>query len=129
MKKNLHILFIFFAFISLSAFSGKEDQGCRMLHDGGSFLYGNSNAKIKVVISGNQYVEYHDNVKYVVVAQIDWISDCEFTQTITRNSVPDSPYKVGDVITVRVDRVEGFQHYYTASVNGQNTEGILIRVK
>lgn len=126
MKKNFLIIFLFF--ITLTSFTAK-DQGCRLLHDGGTFMYGNSNAKIKVVISGNQYVEYHDNVRSVIVSQIDWLSDCEFNQTITRVTVPNSPYKVADVINVRIDRVEGFQHYYTASVNGQSTEGVLVRVK
>ena len=129
MKKSFLITFLFLLFITLTSFTVKEDLGCRLLHDGGTFMYGNSSAKIKVVISGNQYAEYHDNVRYLIVSQIDWLSDCEYNMTITRVTVPNSAYKAGDVINVRVDRVEGFQLYYTSSVNGQSTEGVLIRVK
>ncbi len=125
MKMILAIsLFFLMAFTNYNA----ENKDCSILHKG-TFTYGNTGSKIKVVINGNDHMEYHNNGKFIIQSKLDWMSDCEYNMTMTKITIPDFPYGVGDVMNVRIDSVKGNEIYYTSTVKGQSWNSILTKIK
>lgn len=114
-------------FISLTGFTSKID-GCKIMHHG-TFTYGDSTNLIKVVINGNDHVEYIENGKYIIKSKLKWISDCEYNMTMTGITVPDFPFKVGDVMNVKITRVDGNEIYFTSTVQGKSFDGKFTKVK
>ena len=98
-----------------------ENQ-CEIMHNG-TFYYGNSTKEVKVVIKGNNHTEYHNNGKYIIKSKLDWVSDCEYNMTMKKVTIPNFPFKVGDVMNVKIDKVEENNIYYTSTVNGQSWNG------
>ena len=128
-KKMSKILFAIII-ISIMAFSMKTELNseCKILHNG-TFKYGNTTTEIKVVINGNKHIEYHENGKYIIKSNLNWLNDCEYNMTMTEITIPDFPYKIGDVMNVKINKVEGNEIYYTSTVQGKSWDGKLIKIK
>lgn len=128
-KKMSKILFATIL-LSVMSFSVKTemDSECNILHNG-TFKYGNSTTEIKVVIKGNKHIEYHENGKYIIKSKLNWVNDCEYNMTMTEITIPNFPYKVGDIMNVKINKVEGNDIYYTSTVQGKSWDGQLIRIK
>ncbi|MES1218596.1 MAG: hypothetical protein ABUT20_24040 [Bacteroidota bacterium] len=118
---------IMLAFISLASFTLKEDD-CKIMHSG-TFIYGDPGFEVKVVIKGNKHTEYHDNGRYFIKSKLTWLSDCEYDMTMTDVTIPNFPYKVGDVMNVKIDKVDGDKIYYTSTVQGKSWQGKFIKIK
>lgn len=84
-------------------FSRVDNEDCKILHSG-TFIYGNTPDEIKVVIKGKNHIEYHDNGKYIIKSKLDWVSDCEYNMTMTKITIPDFPYAIGEVMNVKVNK-------------------------
>lgn len=116
---------LFFSLRVLCGFSqdaGKPDcsllkQHCRLrylsIRDTSAYL----------VINGDHMIEYHDSGKYYIQSKMTWINDCEYDITLEAITVPHFPYQPGDVMTVRIDKIEDDILYYTSTVNGQSWMG------
>ena len=128
MKKitSLLLLVIATCFLSLTAFS-QSAEDCQILHEG-TFTY-EGEKPVKVVIKGKEHTEYHNDGKYVIQSKLEWVNDCEYNMTMTKVTIPDFPFKPGDVMNVKINRVEGNDIYYTSTVKGQSWEGKLTKVK
>jgi len=105
-----------------------DSSGCKLLHKG-TFKYGNTEKEIKVVIKGNKHTEYHNGGKYIIESKLDWVNDCEYNMTMTKITIPDFPYKVGDVMNVKINEVKENDIYYTSTVNGKSWKGKLIKIE
>jgi hypothetical protein len=114
-------------FIALTSFT-KKPEGCKIMHSG-TFTYGDAAFGIKVVIKGVNHIEYHENGKYIIKSKLNWLSDCEYDMTMTEITIPGFPYKVGDVMNVKINRVDGNEIYYTSTVQGNTWDGKFIKVK
>ena len=125
-NKILAIFFLFTSFMSLTGFASKGSN-CKILHKG-TFEYGNDKFKVRVEINGNNHTEYHDGGKYIIRSTIEWISDCEYNMTMTEITIPNFPYKVGDVMNVKVNRVKGKEIFYTSTVQGKSWEAKLTKI-
>jgi hypothetical protein len=95
----------------------------------GTFTYGPSEKKVKVVIKGNSHIEYHNKGQYLIRSDIKWINDCEYNMTMTEVTIPDFPYSAGDIMNVRIIRVEGNTIFYTSTVKGMSWEGQFEKIK
>ncbi len=115
---------------SLMAFTNynSEDNDCSILHRG-TFVYGNPGSEIKVIINGKNHVEYHNNGKFIIKSKLDWISNCEYNMTMTKITIPNFPYGIGDVMNVKIDSVKGKEIYYTSTVKGQSWNGVFSKIK
>jgi hypothetical protein len=104
----------------------KDQMDCSLLHNG-TFLYGDTSNPTKVVIEGTNHTEYHG--KYIIKSEIKWVNDCEFNMTMTKVTIPNFPYRPGDVMNVKVDKVEGKMIYYTSTVKENNWKGVMVKIE
>ncbi|MFK7747891.1 MAG: hypothetical protein AB8B65_05855 [Kordia sp.] len=129
MKKT--ILFAFALLMcSLMAFTTVKTvaNDCEILHEG-TFIYGDSEEVIKVVIDGENHTEYHNNGKYIIQSKLDWVNDCEYNMTMQKVTIPNFPYEVGDVMNIKVDKIEGNNILYTATLKGQKWRSFFVKVE
>jgi hypothetical protein len=95
---------------------------CKLMHDG-KFKYMSDNEEVIVTISDSNFMESYQGGKYFVKAQIDWLTDCEYNLVITKVNAPGMMYTPGDEINVKINRVEGRNIFYTATVKRVSWEG------
>lgn len=75
-----------------------------------------------VVIKNNKHVEYLENGKYYIKSNLDWINECEYNATMTEITLPNFPFKVGEVMNVKFQKIENGIVYGIATVRGQNSD-------
>ena len=123
------LIFVLLIFSLATSFSLTPQQDCSILHNG-TFLYdGIEEKNIVVKIDGNKHLEIHNNGKYKIESQLEWVSDCEYNMTMLKNTVPNFPFHAGDIMNVKVNKVEGNKIFYTAKVNDKSFDGILKKIK
>jgi hypothetical protein len=115
--------------VSLMSFSNRSTvEGCSILHRG-TFKYKAGKRHVKVVIDGENHTEYHNGGKYIIQSKLVWVNTCAYKTTLLKVTIPECPYKTGDVMHVKVDKVIGKDIFYTATLKGQSWEGMLTKVK
>lgn len=60
---------------------------------------------------------------------MNWVNDCEYNMTMTEITILNFPYKVGDIMNVKINKVEGNDIYYTSTVQEKSWEGQLIKIE
>lgn len=108
--------------------SESTDNNCTILHEG-TFKYGGTENEIKVIIKGKKHTEYHNDGKYLIESKLDWLNECEYNMTMTKITIPNFPYKKGDVMNVKVNEVNGNEISYISTVKGVTWDGTLIKIK
>jgi hypothetical protein len=104
------------------------NKGCEILHEG-TFKYGDVNEEVRVVIKGNNHTEYHNSGKYIIMSKLVWVNECEYNMTMTKITIPNFPYGVGDVMNVKINEVRGKEIFYTSTVKDRSWKGKLIKLK
>ena len=127
MKKLLGIILGISLFIVLG-FTTHPDKNCSILHEG-TFTYGSGEDLVTVEIKGENHLENHKGGKYFIKSKIKWVNDCEYNMTMTEVTIPNFPYKPGDVMNVVINKVEKNEIFYTSTVNGKNWPGKFTKVK
>lgn len=84
---------------------------------------------VKVQFKGNNHTELHNNGKHFIKSDIEWISDCKYYLTVKETNFPDFPFKTGTKILVEITKTNGDNVYYKSSINNQNWEGKLTKIK
>ena len=92
------VLFITFGFTN-------ANKGCEIMHQG-EFTYGSGNDLVQVEINGEDHIEYHEGKKYYIKSKIKWVNDCEYNMTMTEITIPNFPFKPGDVMNVVIDKIK-----------------------
>lgn len=130
MKNTVQILVVCFLTLLLLTSNNIriQPENCTILHEG-TFEYGNSDFEVKVVIKGNKHTEFHANGKYIIKSKINWVSDCEYNMTMTKITIPNFPYKAGDIMNVKINKIEGKDIYYTSTVKGNSWAGKLTKIE
>jgi hypothetical protein len=128
--KRLHRYFLFsIIFFAAMSLSYKPANDCSILHEG-TFLYdGIDESDIVVKIKGDNHVEIHNGGKYTIESKLEWINECEYNMTLIKITIPDFPFGPGDMMNVKISKVEGKQLYYTATVKYKSWEGVLRKIK
>ncbi|WP_088324511.1 hypothetical protein [Polaribacter tangerinus] len=101
-------------------------KDCTVLKNN-SFTYKIAGKEVLIVFGENNYIEYHQNKKYFIESDIEWVTDCEYNLTIATSTLPNFPFKQGTVINIVVDKVKGKKVYYTATLAGRSWKGKMIR--
>jgi|GEM_PF-1027875 hypothetical protein len=116
--------------ILLSSFTQNmySEDDCAILHKG-TFKYGNTTEDVKVVIDENHHTEYYNGGKYIIQSDLTWVNSCEYNITMIKITIPDFPYKVGDIMNVKINKIEKNEIFYTSTVKGQSWSGKLIKIK
>ena len=76
-----------------------------------------------VIMNEEKQVSYSRLNPYTIESKIVWITDCSYNMEITKITIPDFPFKPGDVMNVVIDKVEGDIIYYTCTFKGMNGKG------
>jgi hypothetical protein len=128
-KQLIKTLFtvLLLSFLSFS-FKGENQSDCKIIHKG-TFKYEGINSDVKVIINDKSHTEYHENGKYIIQSQLDWVNNCEYNATIKKITIPNFPYKVGNVMNVTINNIEGNKIYCTSTVQGKSSQGVLIKMK
>ena len=96
-------------------------QDCSVLKNG-KFKYVD-NPEAWFVIKGNKHTEYLQNGKYYIQSTLKWVSDCTYTMTMKKCTVPDFPYKPNDVMTVTITDIQDGIIYFSTEIQGERMEG------
>ena len=123
--KPFKILLLFLLVItSLNTFSQTHEKtNCTVLKDCKLQYFEIDNTTTYIIIKGPKFVEYIDGGKNYIKSDLEWINECEYKATITEITVPNTPYKIGDFMTVKIDRISNKIVYYTATFQGFSFTG------
>lgn len=109
--------------------SPETANDCSLLRDGGTFTYKDPQGEAVVVkINDNTWTEEHKNGQYVTIATMKWINKCEYENTLVMSSLPGFSLPPGTVMAVTIDKVEGFDIYFTATAAGKSYHSKLTKI-
>lgn len=135
MKSSIKHILILFLVGSIAGFnlafspsSSTVEEACEIMHHG-TFTYQGDNGEVKVVIDGNSHTEYHNKGKHYLKSTLKWINACEYDMTLSEINLPDFPFKKGDVMHVKINKVEGKTIHYTSTVKGNSFTGTIKKIK
>lgn len=94
---------------------------CKILHNVKLKYADAPNRNDFVVIKDNKHVEYLKNGIYYIKSDLNWINECEYNVTMTEITLPNFPYKVGEVMNVKFKKIENGKVYGIATVRGQKS--------
>lgn len=127
-KLKIFTSVICFSFLTFNMTYAQSSENCQTLHRG-VFTYGEADDLVKVNIKGRKQIEYHDNGKYYIKSKIKWVNDCEYNMTMKKITIPDFPFGKGDVMNVKINKVDGNKIYYTSTVNGESWDGVFTKIE
>jgi hypothetical protein len=78
-----------------------------------------------ILLGDDSAVEYHNDGRNKLTARIEWINDCEYNLILSSVTTPGFAYQPGDVMHIRIDRIEQGIVYYFSTINGNGWEGKL----
>ncbi|WP_439128954.1 hypothetical protein [Polaribacter sp.] len=126
--KKLFFIVAFVSLGSLMSFTEVEKKDCSILKNN-SFKYKVGSKDVLIEFGDDEYIEYHENKKYYIKSEIEWISDCEYHLIIEEATLPNFPFKTGTKMHIKIDRVRGKKVYYTATLGGRSWEWKMTKVK
>jgi hypothetical protein len=59
-----------------------------------------------VSINDNKHIEYLENGKYFIKSDLVWINECEYNAKMTEITLPNFPFKPGEVMNVKFQKIE-----------------------
>ena len=95
---------------------------CKILHNVKLKYADAPNRTEYVVIKNNKHVEYLENGKYYIKSDLDWINECEYNAIMTEITLPNFPFKVGEIMNVKFQKIENGMVYGITTVRGQNSD-------
>ena len=126
--KLIKVLFAVSIFACMSFSNRSAVEGCSILHNG-TFEYIVDKDKVRVEIDGQNHTEYHKGSQYIIQSKLAWVNDCEYNATLIKATIPNFPFPAGTIMNVKVNKVEGKNIFYTATIKGQSFPGELKKIK
>ncbi|WP_264558908.1 hypothetical protein [Flavobacterium sp. N2270] len=107
MKLLKSILTLSTLFITIISYSQTEKvQDCKILKHSKLKYVENDDKTAFVVIKNNKHIEYLRNEKYYIKSDLVWINECEYNATMTEITLPNFPFKAGEVMNVKFEKIE-----------------------
>jgi hypothetical protein len=124
MKLIRPILFALLLVTNLQCFCQDiETPPCSILKKG-KFLYLDTQDKTTYIeMDGNYQIQKSDKNPYYIESAVEWINDCTYIMTMTKITIPNFPYGVGDKMKVDITKIDRKIIYYTSTVNGVSWNG------
>ncbi|SNR81952.1 hypothetical protein [Flavobacterium sp. ov086] len=72
-----------------------------------------------IIIKDNKHIENLEGGKYYIKSDLEWLSDCEYNAKITEITLPDFPFKVGEIMNVKFEQIKNDVIYGTATIRNQ----------
>ena len=115
--KSLSILILS---TTISVAQSNKEIDCKILKDIKLKYVDNPDKTAYVVIKDKKHVEYLKDGKYFIKSDLDWISECEYNAKMTEITLPNFPFKAGEVMNVKFEKIENGFVFGTASVREAN---------
>ena len=128
MKQFLLVLFIV-PFHYLASAQADQSMDCSILKKGTFKYVGLEDTTAYFTIKKSNHVEYHEGGKYQIKSKLKWLNPCQYQMEMLSNTIPDFPFKPGDVMLVTINKIEGNTIYYTSEVNKQTWDGVLKKIE
>ena len=116
--KSLFILSIILE-STISYSQAEKPVDCKILKNCKLLYVAEPSTADYVLINNNKHTEYLQNGKYYIKSDLNWVDDCEYNATITEITVPDFPFKTGEVMNVKFKKIEAGMVYGVSTVRGE----------
>jgi len=103
MKNKLLLPSLLLMLISFSSF---HDTDCSKLKHCRLQYLDIDDTSAYMIIDGNKLVEYCNEGKHYIKADIKWLSDCAYETILTEATVPNFPFTMGERMQVRIRKIE-----------------------
>ena len=80
-------------------------------------------------LDGENHIEYHQGGRYYIKSIIKWLNDCQYEMKMTENTIPDFPFKPGDVMIVTIVRIKNNVIHYISEVKGNKWKGRVLKIE
>lgn len=121
MKLFKSILILILLLSPLFSFAQSDKKiDCKILKDIKLKYAENLDKTAYVVIKNKKHVEYLEGGKYYIKSDLEWISECEYNAKMTEITLPDFPYKAGEVMNVKFEKIENGYVFGTGSVRANS---------
>ena len=117
--KSIFVLILFLTTMISFAQSNK-DIDCKILKNIKLKYVNNPDSTAYVVIKNKKHIEYLENGKYFIKSDLDWISECEYNAQMTEITLPNFPFKAGEIMNVKFEKIENGFVFGTAKVRGNS---------
>ncbi len=121
-------LLIFTLFLNAICFSQAE-KNCSLMKNGTFKYLEPPDTSAYFVITDSTHTEFFGQGTYFIKSEMVWLSSCRYALKMTENTVPNFPFKPGDVMTVTINKIEDDIVYYTSEVNGQKWQARVRKLK
>ncbi len=111
--------FILFLITTLSIAQKNQNLDCKIFKDIKLKYAHKVNNRDFITIKDNKLIESLEYEKYFIKSDLEWISDCEYNATITESSLPNFPFKVGEIMNVKFEKIKNGIIYGTATFRNQ----------
>lgn len=103
--KNILVVFLFLIVGYSSTAQQKENDCSRLKHSKLHFL-NTEYVESYVIIDNNQHTEYLDDEGHFIKSELIWVNDCEYNAKIIEINILDVPFKIGDVLNVKITNIQ-----------------------
>ncbi|KUJ61905.1 hypothetical protein AR687_10105 [Flavobacteriaceae bacterium CRH] len=117
MKLSQSIYFLAFFLITITSIAqNTQNFDCKILKGIKLKYVDNEDKTAYFIIKDKKHVEYLENGKYFIKSDLEWINDCEYNAKMTEITLPNFPFKVGEILNVKFDKIENQFIFGTATV-------------
>ena len=103
--KSLLIVFLSTSGV-VFAQTSKSEYTCKILKDIRLKYLDAQDSTAYIVIKNNKHIEYLEGGKYYIKSDLNWVNDCEYNATMTEITLPKFPYKPGEIMNVKFQKIE-----------------------
>jgi hypothetical protein len=107
-------------------FETKSKQKVEKILTEGNYTYLYKGKEVSVEIKDGYFKEKHENNEFIK-AKIKWISENEYSLTITDIKKQNLPFKRGTLLKTKITKVKNNEYYYESDLNGLIWTGKLIK--
>ncbi|WP_337964696.1 hypothetical protein [uncultured Flavobacterium sp.] len=112
-------LLILFLTTTISMAQNNQNFDCKILKDVKLKYAHKLDNTDYITIKDNKHVENSEGGKYYIKSDLEWLSDCEYNAKITEINLPNFPFKVGEIMNVKFEKIKNDIIYGTATIRDQ----------
>ena len=121
LKACLSLLLTLTTITYFSQENSKSD--CSILKNGKFKYLDADDTTSYIVMNSGKQTDYSGQNDYIIESEVKWIGDCSYTMKMTNITIPNFPFKPGDIMKVVINKIEGDIIYYTSTVKGSSWKG------
>lgn len=112
-------LLILFLTTTISMAQNNQNFDCKILKDIKLKYAHKPDNNDYITIKDNKHIENLEGGKYYIKSDLEWLSDCEYNAKMTEITLPNFPFKVGEIMNVKFEKIKDDVIYGTATVRNQ----------